>query len=340
MLFAIIASVLTTVVVIISFTLYFGSEELITYLTLKKTSLEELPNKEITILDLNEDEIFLYTFDYHLGTYDYYVPWDDAPTAKEVFSDSNKFRIKFMENILYSDGKSQRSKSIGRLFSYDSYSVSGSNLKYLRDLEKLCNHVVSLPSYVDSDLKDYVKFIYFDFLYPTVKSLYIYNKDLSSVRELRSDSLKSFKVNKESELLEVVKSYIEELKILIEMSEVSYLENTFNLITFEKSSYRFNKINSLIDSINETEESLVNCEVKVIANNLRKDVLPVLVDVSKTNMTEKDLKDLESALDKIIFILESKDTFNTSKSRESLSIINRYLDSVCNSSEFENLLEK
>lgn len=339
MLFTIFASVLTTVVVIISFTLYFGSEELITYLTLKKSSLEELPNKEITILDLNEDEIFLYTFDYHLGTYDY-VPWDDAPTAKDVFSDSNKFRIKFMENILYSNEKSQRSKSIASLFSYDSYSVSGSNIKYLRDLEKLCNHVVSLPSYVDSDLKDYVRFIYFDFLYPTVKSLYIYNRDLSSVRELRSNSLKSFKVNKESELLEVVNSYVEELKILIEMSEVSYLENTFNLITFEKSSYRFNKISSLIDSINETEESLVNCEVKVIANNLRKDVLPVLVDVSKTNMTEKDLKDLESALDKIIFILESKDTFNSSKSRESLSIINRYLDSVCNSSEFENLLEK
>lgn len=339
MLFTIFASVLTTVVVIISFTLYFGSEELITYLTLKKSSLEELPNKEITILDLNEDEIFLYTFDYHLGTYDY-VPWDDAPTAKDVFSDSNKFRIKFMENILYSNEKSQRSKSIARLFSYDSYSVSGSNIKYLRDLEKLCNHVVSLPSYVDSDLKDYVRFIYFDFLYPTVKSLYIYNRDLSSVRELRSNSLKSFKVNKESELLEVVNSYVEELKILIEMSEVSYLENTFNLITFEKSSYRFNKISNLIDSINETEESLVNCEVKVIANNLRKDILPVLVDVSKTNMTEKDLKDLESALDKIISILESKDTFNSSKSRESLSIINRYLDSVCNSSEFENLLEK
>lgn len=339
MLFTIFASVLTTVVVIISFTLYFGSEELITYLTLKKSSLEELPNKEITILDLNEDEIFLYTFDYHLGTYDY-VPWDDAPTAKDVFSDSNKFRIKFMENILYSNEKSQRSKSIASLFSYDSYSVSGSNIKYLRDLEKLCNHVVSLPSYVDSDLKDYVRFIYFDFLYPTVKSLYIYNRDLSSIKELRSNSLKSFKVNKESELLEVVNSYVEELKILIEMSEASYLENTFNLITFEKSSYRFNKISSLIDSINETEESLVNCEVKVIANNLRKDVLPVLVDVSKTNMTEKDLKDLESALDKIIFILESKDTFNSSKSRESLSIINRYLDSVCNSSEFENLLEK
>ena len=339
MLFTIFASVLTTVVVIISFTLYFGSEELITYLTLKKSSFEELPNKEITILDLNEDEIFLYTFDYHLGTYDY-VPWDDAPTAKDVFSDSNKFRIKFMENILYSDEKSQRSKSIARLFSYDPYSISGSNIKYLRDLEKLCNHVVSLPSYIDSDLKDYVRFIYFDFLYPTVKSLYIYNRDLSSVRELRSNSLKSFKVNKESELLEVVNSYVEELKILIEMSEVSYLENTFNLITFEKSSYRFNKISSLIDSINKTEESLVNCEVKVIANNLRKDILPVLIDVSKTNMTEKDLKDLESALDKIIFILESKDTFNSSKSRESLSIINRYLDSVCNSSEFENLLEK
>lgn len=339
MLFATFASVLTTVVVIISFTIYFGSEELISHLMFKKTSLEELPNKEITILDLNEDEMFLYTFDYHLGTYDS-VPWDDTPTAKDIFSESNKFRIKFMENILYSDEKSQRPKSISRLFSYDSYSFSGSNLKYLRDLEKLCNHVVNLPSYVDSDLKDYVRFIYFDFLYPTVKSLYIYNKDLSSIRELRSNSLKSFKVTKESELLEVVKSYVEELKILIEMSEVSYLENTFNLITFEKSSYRFNKISSLIDSINETEESLVNCEVKVIANNLRRDILPTLVDVSKTNMTEKDLKDLESALDKIISILENKDTFNSSKSRESLSIINRYLDSVCNSSEFENLLEK
>lgn len=300
-------------------------------------------------IPISDDTEFLYSFFVnHIPSFtepERYTYGSPNIVSKEdkitIETSLDKYKLRFIKMIISENSESISSVPgtlnlnelrIKRLFSPDDYApykrevVVYDKLVLLEsNLQYVMNH-----SNVSVGILEDCKFIYNDYLFDLIKSLYLYTKSclslssnqyLNNVNLFRetSEDIVSKTLNKE---LEKVNKYKKDLDL------------NFLLINFSNSNInfrsKFNTIDTLSNRILElAKEDDNNIEIKVTVSNMKTSVIPRIKTWSEDKtLNKKDVDTINVVLDKIINILKSYESnvyFEENEISNEIQIINRYL---------------
>lgn len=293
-------------------------------LRLQNNSKKEL---EIKNKEYSQDVLFLTNFPYNSELSSYYYSVESIKTPDTIENDLNHYKKLFINNIFHaqdmSDFSSIGSKQIHNLFkiSYSYLGTTKNSFVLVQDLRNTLDYLFTLET--DEESIQVINFIYYEFLFSLIKDLYLFRKKLPNESEQSKEIINLFRENKESDIILEVEKYLKISKEIKDKFKLKNLENQFK--SFSKINNKLSLINTLLEKTLSTPDSYDNLEIKVIANSIKKEVLPKIEKYDKENPSDKLSED---TLDKILNILNSNNSKDKSNINNELKIVNRYLDKL------------
>ena len=296
-------------------------------LRLQNNSKKEL---EIKNKEYSEDVLFLTNFPYNSELSSYYYSHELIKTPDTIENDLNHYKKLFINNIFHAQDMSDFSRSfhigskqIHNLFkSSSSYlGTTKNSFVLIQDLRNTLDYLFTLET--DEESIQVINFIYYEFLFSLIKDLYLFRKKLPDESKQSKEIINLFREKKESDIILEVEKY---LKICLEIKDKFKLKNLDNQFkSFSKINNKLSLINTLLEKTLSTPDSYDNLEIKVIANSIKKEVLPKIEKYDKENPSDKLSED---TLDKVLNILNSNNSEDKSNIHNELKIVNRYLDKL------------
>lgn len=296
-------------------------------LRLQNNSKKEL---EIKNKEYSEDVLFLTNFPYNSELSSYYYSHELIKTPDTIENDLNHYKKLFINNIFHAQDMSDFSRSfhigskqIHNLFkSSSSYlGTTKNSFVLIQDLRNTLDYLFTLET--DEESIQVINFIYYEFLFSLIKDLYLFRKKLPNESKQSKEIINLFREKKESDIILEVEKY---LKICLEIKDKFKLKNLDNQFkSFSKINNKLSLINTLLEKTLSTPDSYDNLEIKVIANSIKKEVLPKIEKYDKENPSDKLSED---TLDKVLNILNSNNSEDKSNIHNELKIVNRYLDKL------------
>ena len=294
-------------------------------LRLENNSKKEIKNKEYS-----EDVLFLTDFPYNSEIPSYYYSHELIKNPDDIENDLNHYKKLFINNIFHAQDISDFSRSfhIGSKQIHNLFKTSSSYLGttknsfvLIQDLRNTLDYLFTLETDEESD--QVINFIYYDFLFSLIKDLYLFRKKLPNESKQSKEIINLFREKKESDIILEVEKYLKISKEIKDKFKLKNLENQFK--SFSKMNNKLSLINTLLEKTLSTPDSYDNLEIKVIANSIKKEVLPKIEKYDKENPSDKLSED---TLDKVLNILNSNNSVDKSNIHNELKIVNRYLDKI------------
>lgn len=294
-------------------------------LRLENNSKKEIKNKEYS-----EDVLFLTDFPYNSEIPSYYYSHELIKNPDDIENDLNHYKKLFINNIFHAQDISDFSRSfhIGSKQIHNLFKTSSSYLGttknsfvLIQDLRNTLDYLFTLET--DEESAQAINFIYYDFLFSLIKDLYLFRKKLPVESKQSKEIINLFREKKESDIILEVEKYLKISKDIKDKFKLKNLENQFK--SFSKMNNKLSLINTLLEKTLSTPDSYDNLEIKVIANSIKKEVLPKIEKYDKENPSDKLSED---TLDKVLNILNSNNSADKSNIHNELKIVNRYLDKI------------
>lgn len=294
--------------------------------------LENNSKKEIEIKnkEYSEDVLFLTNYPYNSAITSYYYSVESIKTPDIIEKDLNHYKKLFIDNIFHSQDMSDFSRSfhIGSKQIHNLFKTSSSYLGttknsfvLIQDLRNTLDYLFTIET--DEESIEAINFIYYDFLFSLIKDLYLFRKKLPDESKQSKEIINLFRENKESDIILEVEKYLKISKEIKDKFKLKNLENQFK--SFSKMNNKLSLINTLLEKTLSTPDSYDNLEIKVIANSIKKEVLPKIEKYGKENPSDKLSED---TLDKVLNILNNNNSEDKSNIHNELKIVNRYLDKL------------
>ena len=296
-------------------------------LRLQNNSKKEL---EIKNKEYSEDVLFLTNFPYNSELSSYYYSHELIKTPDTIENDLNHYKKLFINNIFHAQDMTDFSRSfhigskqIHNLFrSSSSYlGTTKNSFVLIQDLRNTLDYLFTIET--DEESIEAINFIYYDFLFSLIKDLYLFRKKLPEESKQSKEIINLFRENKESNIILEVEKYLKISKEIKDKFKLKNLENQFK--SFSKMNNKLSLINTLLEKTLSTPDSYDNLEIKVIANSIKKEVLPKIEKYGKENPSDKLSDD---TLDKVLNILNNNNSEDKSNIHNELKIVNRYLDKL------------